>query len=902
MWLLRRAASPIAFVEFQHLKSCPTRGQRQPPVRFGECTALSRALSDSLSNKNIYLILPSLPNITACMALLEHGPGVAPANAAVMGTSLSVGLSLKVSPLTKLSTAASCVPGEGGVLTVSDDTSCTHASLMARENSLAQAAEGLVRNSREKRAATAAGGELSPDAGKVEAEIATLELLNQRDTMLCDDLRAACRIGATTRAGGRGGGGGAQRAKLSCWALVQDIGFSKKALLPSPPGKASSPSPPAKALSPSPPEEAISPSLPEEALPPSPPKEALSRSPPNEKRGAPTQTTERENEEGTPEKRLFSKYDEETTSILTEWFLSHKRWPYPAPKEKDTLAEATNLTTLQISNWFTNKRKRHWTPVIKKRIRSPRDFFEFCVMNPKDQPLTEKSPVQQQSPQRASTPTGGVEPRSIAEVAQGGTNNDETQIPASGTNHDAARSGPSVSHEGQSAMPLDTQPPGPQQSLQQQLGPQQRRSVALHPGALAPGLVYASQAALQATNVNPSIRAPHEFWATPSAGMDRRRSSIVFPHGGLGNPQQSGPPLPSIPQQAADPRGASRAPQHADVRGFDANSSAFHQAQQNHEALRRRTQISGVSPPASQHGPNQQQGANQQQQHQQPTAQRQMGQQYPTPMGQKKQRVPNPEGLPATRAAWAAVPPTPAQKAAGQRVPNPEGLPTTRAAWAAVPPTPAQQAAGSAHSTCTLWASHCPPSPRRFAGPPTFPQRVNGGGGGDHAQYSPGLFCPKGAEAASYSSARLKANASGVGSLGGGNGYSAWCESSSSAKPDPFPRVAAFVASGGAGAGAAGSGATFAVKGVVPGGGSGGGGTGISQRPGDPPHLSPDARGPLHHPYLPQQQQQYWDLSMTGRAWPAVGAGGVPIPPPHHPITFGSDCSRGPPSLSPATG
>lgn len=42
------------------------------------------------------------------------------------------------------------------------------------------------------------------------------------------------------------------------------------------------------------------------------------------------------------------RYDEETTSILTEWFLSHKRWPYPAAKEKDALAEATNLTTLQM--------------------------------------------------------------------------------------------------------------------------------------------------------------------------------------------------------------------------------------------------------------------------------------------------------------------------------------------------------------------------------------------------------------------------------------------------------------------------------------------------------------------------------------------------------------------------
>lgn len=44
----------------------------------------------------------------------------------------------------------------------------------------------------------------------------------------------------------------------------------------------------------------------------------------------------------------IDRYDEETTSILTEWFLSHKRWPYPAAKEKNALAEMTNLTTLQM--------------------------------------------------------------------------------------------------------------------------------------------------------------------------------------------------------------------------------------------------------------------------------------------------------------------------------------------------------------------------------------------------------------------------------------------------------------------------------------------------------------------------------------------------------------------------
>lgn len=40
--------------------------------------------------------------------------------------------------LTKLSMPASSVPGDGGVLTVSDDNSCSHASLTARESSLSE--------------------------------------------------------------------------------------------------------------------------------------------------------------------------------------------------------------------------------------------------------------------------------------------------------------------------------------------------------------------------------------------------------------------------------------------------------------------------------------------------------------------------------------------------------------------------------------------------------------------------------------------------------------------------------------------------------------------------------------------------------------------------------------------
>lgn len=77
--------------------------------------------------------------------------------------------------------------------------------------------------------------------------------------------------------------------------------------------------------------------------------------------------------------------------------------------------------------------------------------------------------------------------------------------------------------------------------------------------------------------------------------------------------------------------------------------------------------------------------------------------------------------------------------------------------------------------------------------------------------------------------------------------------------------------SSGAGAGAAGHGAIFAVKGGVPGGGgSSGGGTGIAHRPEGPPDSSPDAKRSATLSASPAAAVQ--DLSMTGRAWPAVGA------------------------------
>ncbi|KAI8060330.1 hypothetical protein BC940DRAFT_337616 [Gongronella butleri] len=47
-----------------------------------------------------------------------------------------------------------------------------------------------------------------------------------------------------------------------------------------------------------------------------------------------------------------------TTNMLRQWLMDHKQHPYPTEDEKLWLAEKTNLTVNQISNWFINARRR----------------------------------------------------------------------------------------------------------------------------------------------------------------------------------------------------------------------------------------------------------------------------------------------------------------------------------------------------------------------------------------------------------------------------------------------------------------------------------------------------------------------------------------------------------------
>ncbi|PKY02009.1 hypothetical protein P168DRAFT_328997 [Aspergillus campestris IBT 28561] len=51
----------------------------------------------------------------------------------------------------------------------------------------------------------------------------------------------------------------------------------------------------------------------------------------------------------------------EATKVLKSWFYEHQNYPYPNEREREELEQLTGLNKTQISNWFTNSRRRRGT-------------------------------------------------------------------------------------------------------------------------------------------------------------------------------------------------------------------------------------------------------------------------------------------------------------------------------------------------------------------------------------------------------------------------------------------------------------------------------------------------------------------------------------------------------------
>ncbi|RHY43737.1 hypothetical protein DYB38_011710, partial [Aphanomyces astaci] len=57
-----------------------------------------------------------------------------------------------------------------------------------------------------------------------------------------------------------------------------------------------------------------------------------------------------------------------TVKILKDWMLSteHIKHPYPTDDDKKKLLETTGINMKQLTNWFTNARKRIWKPMMRR--------------------------------------------------------------------------------------------------------------------------------------------------------------------------------------------------------------------------------------------------------------------------------------------------------------------------------------------------------------------------------------------------------------------------------------------------------------------------------------------------------------------------------------------------------
>ncbi|XP_031568875.1 homeobox protein PKNOX2-like isoform X2 [Actinia tenebrosa] len=72
---------------------------------------------------------------------------------------------------------------------------------------------------------------------------------------------------------------------------------------------------------------------------------------------SPTETTERK-------KTKRGVLPKQATNIMKQWLFSHLMHPYPTEDEKRSISLQTNLTILQVNNWFINARRRILQPML----------------------------------------------------------------------------------------------------------------------------------------------------------------------------------------------------------------------------------------------------------------------------------------------------------------------------------------------------------------------------------------------------------------------------------------------------------------------------------------------------------------------------------------------------------
>uniref|UniRef100_T1IS95 Homeobox domain-containing protein n=1 Tax=Strigamia maritima TaxID=126957 RepID=T1IS95_STRMM len=151
------------------------------------------------------------------------------------------------------------------------------------------------------------------------------------------------------------------------------------------------------------------------------------------------------------------------TSIMRSWLFQHIVHPYPTEDEKRQIAAQTNLTLLQVNNWFINARRRILQPMLdasnpdashkakKAKTQSSRPLQRFWpdnIANLQPQVASATSETQNET---IST-TANTENAVITSTTDSGLSNLGMLSPQNGEANDENEA--SVSHDPQSASDL----------------------------------------------------------------------------------------------------------------------------------------------------------------------------------------------------------------------------------------------------------------------------------------------------------------------------------------------------------------------------------------------------------------------------------------------------------------
>ncbi|KAG5677221.1 hypothetical protein PVAND_006997 [Polypedilum vanderplanki] len=92
------------------------------------------------------------------------------------------------------------------------------------------------------------------------------------------------------------------------------------------------------------------------------------------------------------------------TSVMRAWLFQHLVHPYPTEDEKRAIAAQTNLTLLQVNNWFINARRRILTPMLEHATDSPSSNKKSPEQQQNDQQLAKRFWTEQLSNSNSQHP------------------------------------------------------------------------------------------------------------------------------------------------------------------------------------------------------------------------------------------------------------------------------------------------------------------------------------------------------------------------------------------------------------------------------------------------------------------------------------------------------------------